>query len=293
MRWMVAGSWSSKSSWVTRGRGGGTMGVGGSDRSGKDIQAGFRALPRDASMCREVGPASRRAPPDAGCVSGRTLGRRPRRSVPCRARRRSRGLRSVVEPELGLRRVARRCEGRRGAREPERREHRTRYGGVRDDGDHAAATAARARKHVGGDPQRESIVGLETALYTAQVRDTQAGELTAAGARGGPDALVTQPFYLGVNDNFGDSQTHAPFTPIAFDVYDAWTQAADPGDGEVADRRAVARGQVLFNTRPIQISGVSGINDEPAFGSPTTLTGTCTTCRTPATTRSSPHSTSA
>jgi hypothetical protein len=45
MRWMVAGSWSSKSSWVTRGRGGGTMGVGGSDRSGKDIQAGFGRSP--------------------------------------------------------------------------------------------------------------------------------------------------------------------------------------------------------------------------------------------------------
>jgi hypothetical protein len=43
-------------------------------------------------------------------------------------------------------------------------------------------------------------------------------------------------------------------------------------------RRAVARGQAIFNTRPITISGVSGINDEAAFGKPAQLIGSCTTC---------------
>jgi cytochrome c peroxidase len=43
-------------------------------------------------------------------------------------------------------------------------------------------------------------------------------------------------------------------------------------------RQQIVRGQALFNTKPIAITGVSGINDEPAFGSPTTLSGTCTTC---------------
>jgi cytochrome c peroxidase len=37
----------------------------------------------------------------------------------------------------------------------------------------------------------------------------------------------------------------------------------------------VARGEVLFNTKPIQITGVSGLNDE--LGQPL-IVGTCTTC---------------
>ncbi|HEX3763062.1 MAG TPA: hypothetical protein VHW23_30405 [Kofleriaceae bacterium] len=137
--------------------------------------------------------------------------------------------------------------------------------------------------HAQGDPltdaERESIVAMETALFTAQIHDDAAGELGAAGAHGGPDPLITQPFYIGINDNFGDSQTHAPFTPIVFDLYSAW---ASGGGGSIfstpAHRRAVARGQALFNTRTIHITGVSGLNDEPAFGSPATLAGTCTTC---------------
>jgi len=138
------------------------------------------------------------------------------------------------------------------------------------------ATQGHAQGEPLSDAQRASIVAMETALYTAQVFDTAAKELDAAGAHGGPDALITEPFYIGINDNFGDSQTHAPFTPIVFDIYDAW--AASPGDGTGAQRRAVARGQALFNTRAINISGVSGINDEAAFGNPATVAGTCTTC---------------
>jgi cytochrome c peroxidase len=124
--------------------------------------------------------------------------------------------------------------------------------------------------------QRASIVALEMSLRTAQASDTNAHELDEAGARGGPTALLAQPFYIGINDNFGDSQTHAPFTPVVFDIYNAW--AASPGNGTGMYRRAVARGQALFNTRAIRISGVSGINDEAAFGTPAVVAGTCTTC---------------
>jgi len=38
------------------------------------------------------------------------------------------------------------------------------------------------------------------------------------------------------------------------------------------------RGQDLFNTRTFTISGVAGINDESAFGTPAQLTVTCTSC---------------
>lgn len=138
------------------------------------------------------------------------------------------------------------------------------------------ATEGHAQGAPLSDAQRESIVAMETALHTAQVYDNNAKELHAAGGNGGPDAVISQRFYIGINDNFGDSQTHAPFTPIVFDLYNAWANAS--GNGTPAYRRAVARGQALFNTRLINISGVSGINDEAAFGNPTTVAGTCTTC---------------
>jgi cytochrome c peroxidase len=133
--------------------------------------------------------------------------------------------------------------------------------------------------HAQGSPlaaaQRDSIVRFETALATAQIYDRETGNLRGDGATAGPDAILAQPFYIGINDNLGDSRTGAQFTPIVFTVFDQWTLAV----GRAAEaRRAVARGQLLFNTRPIAISGVSGINDEAVFGRPQILVGTCTTC---------------
>lgn len=62
---------------------------------------------------------------------------------------------------------------------------------------HAAAgidiTAAQARQ----------IVAFETGLFTAQERDNDAGNLHAAGARGGAAAVRDQEFFLGINDPVG------------------------------------------------------------------------------------------
>ena len=96
------------------------------------------------------------------------------------------------------------------------------------------------------------------------------------GAKGGPFNLANQVFYIGINDLFNDSQTNAPFNPVVFNIYDSWGGLA--GDIVMQARAAVARGQALFNTKPIVITGVSGINDEAAFGNPASVTGTCTTC---------------
>jgi hypothetical protein len=141
-------------------------------------------------------------------------------------------------------------------------------------------SSSAVQTHALGSPlsaaQRASIVALELSLHTTQVFDTRAHELDGARARGGPEALMAQPFYIGINDIFGDSQTHAPFTPLVFDIYDAW--AAADGKGIDENHRAIARGQALFNTRTIHISGVSGINDEAAFGKSAVISGTCTTC---------------
>ena len=126
------------------------------------------------------------------------------------------------------------------------------------------------------DQQRENIVNFETALFTAQVHDHSAGLLIARGANGGPVNLSGQDFYIGINDLFGDSQTGAEFDPVVFDIYDAWKGLT--GGKTNKARAAVARGQELFNTKLIRISGVSGINDEGAFGNPAVVNGTCTTC---------------
>jgi cytochrome c peroxidase len=131
--------------------------------------------------------------------------------------------------------------------------------------------------------QRAGIVSFESALHTAQVYDREAGPLTAQGARGGPVVLAGQTFHFGINDTLaGDYLTHLPFDPKAMTLYDAWAGPSATGAGGAArpgrlsdDQRAVARGQALFNTKPIKITGVSGLNDD--LGLPT-INGSCTTC---------------
>jgi len=133
--------------------------------------------------------------------------------------------------------------------------------------------------------QREAIVAFETALFTAQIVDRDAGRLNALGARGGPIEASKQTFYFGINDTLvGDYRTHAAFTPTVMTLYDAWKNVVPrsiDGDEEERNRsvavarRAVARGQELFNSKPIQISGVKGLNDDLNVD---VIPGTCTTC---------------
>jgi len=133
--------------------------------------------------------------------------------------------------------------------------------------------------HAQGRPltlaQRVSIEQFTKALASAQAFDRNAKDLHADCAKGGPGEILEQPFHIGINDNFGDSETGAPFTPTIFNLYGSWIRIK--GHAE-ASRRAVARGELLFNSKPISIIGVSGINDEAAFGTPATLVGTCGTC---------------
>jgi hypothetical protein len=130
--------------------------------------------------------------------------------------------------------------------------------------------------------QREAIVAFETTLFTTQVHDNDAGELTARHALGGPANLSQQNFYFGINDVVsGDYRTGALFNSIVFTLYDAWnfsqTNGLANGDpvSTVEARRAVARGETLFNTKPITITGVKGLNDDLSVP---VLNGTCTTC---------------
>ena len=127
--------------------------------------------------------------------------------------------------------------------------------------------------------QREAIVQFEMGLLTAQIFDTRAKHLTARGAKGGPEYLAAQPFYFGINDVVsGDYRSGKVFNPAVFNLYNAWISPSVEADddGHTIDaRRAVARGQTLFNSKPIRITGVKGLNDDLSVA---VLDGTCTTC---------------
>jgi hypothetical protein len=124
------------------------------------------------------------------------------------------------------------------------------------------------------DQQAAQMVAFETALFTAQARDDAAGALNRDGAQGGPDSLPVQPFFIGMNDPLGGNPTGDPFNPSAFTIFNSWTDLPEYARHEEA-REAVARGQKLFNTLVIPITGVAGINDALKQ---TVVMGTCTTC---------------
>lgn len=138
------------------------------------------------------------------------------------------------------------------------------------------ATLGHAQATMGLVPaQAADIVAFERTLFFGQIYDFAAKYLTARGAEGGAEKIARREFYFGENDPLsGDYRTHAAFTTKVFDEFDSW--ASVPGDGGTEKaRRAVARGQEIFNSKPIAITGVKGINDD--FGIPV-LVGSCTTC---------------
>jgi cytochrome c peroxidase len=124
--------------------------------------------------------------------------------------------------------------------------------------------------------QQQQIVAFESGIFTAQVFDNGARDLTAVGANGGPAPLpgLLAGFVVGVNDPLGGNPTGFPFTSTIFDLYQPWNGITGRGS-VVASRQQVARGEALFNTTPITITGVAGINDLPSL---TTVSGFCGTC---------------
>ena len=143
--------------------------------------------------------------------------------------------------------------------------------------------------------EQQQIVNFETKLFTAQLFDFRAGLLNVDDAHGGPTRLSTQPFFISVNSSVhplvpafeqpgglmtpGDGQ----FTSNIFNLYDKWGQASGEDDDHFAARQSIARGEQLFNTLQIPISGVAGINDDVAAGGLVAggipeLPGTCGTC---------------
>ena len=103
--------------------------------------------------------------------------------------------------------------------------------------------------------------------------DFHAGYLGALGATGGPVALSQQEFYEGINDVLSPG-----FDPVIFTDYASWENLLSSrflNKGQAS----VARGEIVFNTKPITITGVNGLNlfaSDPLGAAP--FVGTCGTC---------------
>jgi cytochrome c peroxidase len=113
-------------------------------------------------------------------------------------------------------------------------------------------------------------------VFTAQIFDDVGQFLVSRGANGGPISLSQQvaKFFLGVNDPLGQNPTGAPFSPEIFDLYGSWGTLH--GRSPKSERRqAIARGEALFNSTNINITGVTGLND--ALGQ-SNIPGFCGTC---------------
>jgi cytochrome c peroxidase len=120
---------------------------------------------------------------------------------------------------------------------------------------------------------QSSILALEQGLFTAQATDTAAGSLSSAGATGGATALAGVNYYPGINDAFGGDPQGKPFNPNVFTLFTAWNNSTN------AQQASIARGQGIFNTAPLQINGVSGLNsNNNALGNPNAIPATCATC---------------
>ena len=136
------------------------------------------------------------------------------------------------------------------------------------------ATTGHAQGATPTPSQIQDIVDFEVSLRTAQAFDFRAGSLSDHGATGGPKALAGQQFFIGINDSFppsfGFNPTGAPFDPAIFNLYSAWAGS------QSKHQASIARGQLVFNSKPITISGVAGIND--MSGLPASFSGTCGTC---------------
>jgi cytochrome c peroxidase len=139
-------------------------------------------------------------------------------------------------------------------------------------------------RHAQGAPlssaQAEAIVDFELGLFTAQVHDYGAGNLSAKGAGGGAEALSEEPFCIGINDPLntlpvipGACETSSGgLHPNVFTIFTAWDDSHSP------ERRAIARGEALFNTRPFMIWGVGGLNGGGFDPVTRPFTGTCSVC---------------
>jgi cytochrome c peroxidase len=130
------------------------------------------------------------------------------------------------------------------------------------------------------DEQMHQIVSFESTLFVAQSADQRGGDLTDAGAKGGPDELAAaKPGVLksAQNPQWSEFGSWAVATKVvaanaaaanAVAANAATANAAPPTDPQAAFRASVARGAALFRDRTFLISDSAGLNSMN-FGNPT------------------------
>ncbi|HEV2702379.1 MAG TPA: hypothetical protein VGV09_12145 [Steroidobacteraceae bacterium] len=130
--------------------------------------------------------------------------------------------------------------------------------------------------------QLAQIVEFELGLYSGQGFDLRADGLAQDGAAGGAINAAGIPYYPGINDALGADPTGASFNSTAMVLFAPWAHPTKSNgffDAERnAARREIAAGEALFNSAPITITNVRGLNDNVALGKPTSFVGHCTTC---------------
>ncbi|MEO6967594.1 MAG: hypothetical protein ABI132_03940 [Rhodanobacteraceae bacterium] len=121
------------------------------------------------------------------------------------------------------------------------------------------------------------IVAFESHLFTAQFSDAQAGKLNENDGMGGANILAQQRFWVGINDVLGNDPSTEPFDARTMRLFDRWRNSDSHFnlDPRLRARATVARGEQLFNTMRIDITGVAGLND--VTGNPV-IRGSCTSC---------------
>ncbi len=133
------------------------------------------------------------------------------------------------------------------------------------------ATITHAQGAAPSDATLQSIVDFESALFTTQVKVRQAGRTNQGGATGDPTALSLTPFLTNENRTFPGCTTTTPPTcnagPISVVTNDVMTLYTGWASSPDAERQAVARGQVVFNTKRFV---------DPATGPATPVT--CSNC---------------
>ncbi len=137
--------------------------------------------------------------------------------------------------------------------------------------------------------QLADIVSFELGLFTAQIYDNNAGDLRAHGALGGARELLKEKpaYYPGVNDVLGADPFGVAFDDTSMTLFAAWENGGNPQDYQRGEfyrrerleaRSDIAAGEVLFDTAPLTISAVRGLNDNATLGNPVSFQGTCTSC---------------
>ncbi len=129
----------------------------------------------------------------------------------------------------------------------------------------AALTHLQARR-APSESQLRGILEFENMVYSAQSHDRFGGELTAAGAQGGPYFLA----------QFAAGALQGGNEPIWLE-FAAWLEAQDDNatPEQIEFRRSVARGARSFATKTFLVSDAAGITSM-GFGNP--VRNTCAFC---------------